>query len=366
MRYALALLLLLTACVDRSYSPVTPEALGIGTPMRIFATTSRAADPDGSFGFERSETLSLLDLTVTIPPEHKPAEVNFAYANPNPRREFTLAARTLIDDQDAFLTTVRQAISAQPQGSRELVIFVHGYNATHLETAFRAAQIAYDLNVPGTQMIYSWPSRGSALGYAYDGDSKLFARNGLEQTLRLITRVGAERVVIVAHSLGSALVMETLRQIDLSTPGWSGRELGGLILVSPDLDVDVFRSQMEKIIDPPQPFIIFASQKDRVLDLSARIRGSNPETRLGRINTIERLSDFPIEVIDTTALADDAGSTHFAPATSPLLVSMISQANQVERSLGPGSPTLGDFLTGRPDTDGRARLIALEEEQDLR
>lgn len=366
MRFLILVFLVLGACTDRSFSPVTPSALSIGEPVRIFAATTRRENPDGTFGFDRSETLTLLDLIVSVPPERKLAEVDFAYANPNPRTQFTLAQQQGVSGSSDFAARIRKVLSQEPKGTRELIVFTHGYNATHLETAFRAAQLSVDLGLTGTSIIYSWSSRGSPLGYAYDGDSMLFARNGLEQTLRMATNTGAERVIVVAHSLGGALVMETLRQIELQDPGWAGRMLGGVILISPDLDVDVFRVQMQSLQEVPQPFVVFASRNDRILNLSARLRGSNPETRLGRIGTLDRLTEFPIEVIDTTVFSEDAGSGHFIPATSPVLVSMLGQARTLERNLGSGTPSLGDFLAGRPDTRGQAKILELTTGADNR
>lgn len=357
MRVVYAFVFLLAGCSDRSFSPVTPDALQVGQPVQVFATTTRLQNDDGSFGYERSETLSLAGLTVSVPPDRELAEVDFAYANPDPKRQFTLARQDTRETPVAFITDLRNELLSKPKGSRELVIFTHGYNTTHLETAFRAAQLSVDLNFQGVSLIYTWPSRGSALGYAYDSDSMLFARKGLEDTLRMAAETGAERIILFAHSLGSALVMETLRQIEFKDPGWAGSVLGGVILVSPDLDIDVFRQQMRALKTIPQPFVIFSSRKDNVLQLSARLRGSNPDTRLGRVSTLDRLSDFPVDVVDTTALSDDAQSGHFIPATSPVLVSMINQARDLERNLGSGTPSIGDFITGRPDSRGQAKRI---------
>jgi len=39
---------LVTGCADRSYTPLVPEALEIGSPFTVFAATTRAKDPDGS------------------------------------------------------------------------------------------------------------------------------------------------------------------------------------------------------------------------------------------------------------------------------------------------------------------------------
>ena len=40
-----------------------------------------------------------------------------------------------------------------------------GYNVDFKESAIRAAQIGYDLNVKGITSFFSWPSQGSLEGY---------------------------------------------------------------------------------------------------------------------------------------------------------------------------------------------------------
>ena len=100
-----------------------------------------------------------------------------------------------------------------------------------------------DFRLPGIGVHFSWPSAAHPLGYTYDRDSVLYARDGLEQLLRQVSAAGPDRIILVGHSLGSMLVMETLRQMEIRSPAWAQRNLGGVVLVSPDLDVDVFRQQ---------------------------------------------------------------------------------------------------------------------------
>lgn len=347
--------LLLTGCADRSFTPVVPEALAIGKPITVFAGTTRQPREDGSFGFQRSEKLRHLEMVVTVPPTHETGQLRFGYANPNPNRQFTLAARSELGASAEFQTRLRRALARLPRNEREITVFVHGYNTTQTEAAFRVAQLKNDIEVPGIVVLYSWPSRGRALAYAYDVDSVLFARDGLEQLLKQVSDAGAGRVLVVAHSMGGAVTMEALRQIDAKQPGWAARKLSALILISPDLDIDVFRAQMSRISRVPNPMVIFVSQKDRLLRLSSRLRGTQPDDRLGSIDDIERVKDLPIEIVDTTAFAEDAGSTHFVTATSPALIAMIRKARSVSEMLGDDETTLASVITGRPQTQNRAQ-----------
>lgn len=354
------LLIGLAGCTDRSYSPTVPEALNVGKPATVFAATNREPLPDGTFGSERTDGISLLELTVSIPPEHKPGSLEFGYANPDPSAEFTMAGRRKFQTEAAFSSRLRQELAKFPANERDVTVFVHGFNSTQAETAFRAAQLTHDLNVPGATVIYSWPSKGKALGYAYDGDSVLFARDGLEMLLRKLRSSGAGRVVVVAHSMGGLLTMETLRQIEIKSPGWTARNLGGVVLMSPDLDVDVFKSQMTRFAEVPQPFAIFVSQKDNILTLSQRLRGLDGRARLGNLNNAEEISDLPVEVIDTTAFADEAESQHFVAATSPALLALLNGARETAQTFDRDQDRLRRIFPGQIVIRDNAIEIALD------
>ena len=82
------------------------------------------------------------------------------------------------------------------------------------------------------------------------------------------------------------ITMETLRQVAMTKDETLSR-ITSVALVSPDLDVELFRSQVRQIGKLPQPFLIFTSQKDKALRLSARISGV--DTRLGNLENADRV-----------------------------------------------------------------------------
>ena len=49
-----------------------------------------------------------------------------------------------------------------------MFVLIHGFNVSFEEAAIRAAQIGYDLKVPGEMAFYSWPSHGSTAAYSAD------------------------------------------------------------------------------------------------------------------------------------------------------------------------------------------------------
>ncbi|WP_323775561.1 alpha/beta hydrolase [Leisingera sp.] len=355
------IMVFLAACTDRSYTPTVPEALELGTPKTIFAATNREPLPDGTFGPDRTDAVSLLELTVSIPPDHKPGSLKFGYAKPDPVTEFTMAGRKTFETEAAFSIRLQQELAKFPRKEREVTVFVHGFNSTQAETAFRAAQLAHDINLPGATVIYSWPSKGRPLGYAYDGDSVLFARDGLEALLRKLRASAVERIVLVAHSMGGLLTMETLRQMEIKSPGWTAQNLGGVILMSPDLDVDVFKSQMRRFKQVPQPFLIFVSRKDNVLTLSQHLRGLNGRERLGNLDSLDAVNGLPVEVIDTTAFAGEAETQHFVAASSPALIALLNSARETADSFTHRQDLLRKILPGQIVIQDRTIKVALEK-----
>ncbi len=352
--------MVLASCVrDREAAPLLPGATSVGSQEIVFGATSRKA-MGSEFGFERAEALSLLELEVSIPPNREKGTLSLGGANPDPTTDFVLTSQTLHSDE-SFRRRISDVLKKEPAPLREITIFVHGFNNTHAEAAFRTAQLKHDIEIPGATVFYSWPSRGAPLGYAYDEDSALFARDGLERLLRQTRKATGVPVIIVAHSLGTQVTMETLRQIEIQSPGWSSRNLSAIILMSPDLDVDLFKSQLKRFQSVPQPFLIFANSRDRALGLSQRLRGTNTRERLGNIRSLERLKDLPVQVIDTSDLKRSRDLNHFPVANSPELIALLRRLRTAADTLDGSQTHLARLLPGRFSKLGGAVRVKLED-----
>ncbi|MGB8814841.1 MAG: alpha/beta fold hydrolase [Paracoccaceae bacterium] len=261
---------------------------------------------------------------------------------PDPKTDFLTTAEVIHPDAAAFRADLSRAIRTEAQGQRDAVIFVHGFNTNFSEGLYRIAQLTNDLELPGVTVHYSWPSRGSALGYVYDRDSALFARDGLEQLIEGVSSAGANRIFLVGHSMGTSLVMEAIRQINLRGDARLKSKIAGVVLISPDIDVDVFRAQALSIGKLPEPFLIFGSDRDRLLNISARITGE-PE-RLGNMSDISRLADLKVTYLDVAAFSEGAG--HFALGDSPALIGLISRIGDVDAAFAAESRGRTGLLPG--------------------
>ncbi len=270
---------------------------------------------------------------MAVPPNRRAGQIPRprAQAHFDPDRHFSLAAYERLDAK-GFRAALAQALAKQPPNRREVIVFVHGFNTHFIEGVYRVAQLGHDLGLSGVRAHYSWPSLGEPLAYAHDRDSVLFARDGLEQMLNEIFAARPDGVVVIGHSMGALLVMETLRQLAIS--GRLNHALiSAVVIIAPDIDVDVFRMQARRIGNLPQPLLIVVSERDRIVALSARLTGLRD--RLGNLSDFERLADLDVTLVDVTAFSTGAG--HFDVARSPALIQLLASLGAVDAALA-GDP----------------------------
>ncbi len=325
--FVLAFVAVAAGCAPRGTLQSVPEDALPSVSREIFIATNRASS-DGPQRRGRSEETRYLKYAVRIPSEHRPGNLRLAAGRPDPRRDFLYSERLAYERSEEFYEAIRRRLRGLSKDDREIVLYVHGFNNTFSEGVAQLAQMEHDLGLTGVGVHFSWPSAASPLGYAYDRDSVLFSRDALEFLLRRLAKVSSGRVIVVAHSIGSQLIMETLRQIELGSAGWSQRNLRGVVLISPDIDVDVFRQQASRIGKLPRPFFVFTSERDRVLGLSARITGER--NRLGTVTDPAQLSDLEITLINITGFSE--GSGHFTVARSPALLQILSRVADLDET----------------------------------
>jgi len=174
---------------------------------------------------------------MTLPKTHRPGQVErpfkfITFEFPEDRKQhITIEELKVIPDENAFYTGLRQELG-QPDVSQDLFVFVHGFNVTFDDAAYRTAQIAYDLGFKGVPVFFSWPSQGSVHEYTYDEANVEWSSRHLRDFLRqLADKSGAKRIHLVAHSMGNralTLAMEGLAAAALPGPKaptlWRQRE----------------------------------------------------------------------------------------------------------------------------------------------
>ena len=311
-------------------NPAAPPPAGVEAKHDIFVATTRkrAADQRVVFDRQRSDMLAFGRVGVTVPKGHQIGRIERAKdGNPgDPAKDFTAVDLTIYDSPSAFTTAVAK------RGDRVLV-FVHGYNTGFDDGVYRLTQIAHDTKYPGTPVL-SWASGARTRDYVYDKDSSTAARDDLESVLVMLSRTrGIKSIDIIAHSMGNWLAMETLRQLAIAGNRDLGGKLGYVVLASPDIDVDIFRKQMERYGKPDRPFVVLLSNDDKALRISSLIAGK--EARVGDYSDANELASLGVTVVDLSATEGGDKLNHAKFADNPVLVQLLGERLRMPESLEP-------------------------------
>ncbi len=191
-------------------------------------------------------------------------------------------------DRAAKLSVARAKLTAPADGRFSLAsIGLDDWRLDAIETVLR-----------GETMVFSWPSKAKLFDYGYDRESAMWSRDALEQVLSgLITSPAVGRLHIVAHSIGTMLTMEAIRQIYDRHGGVVAERIGTVVFASPDIDIDVFSSSIERIGPLASKITVITSTNDRALAVSSWIAGG-----ISRVGATEQagLKRQGLHVIDAS------------------------------------------------------------------
>lgn len=266
---------------------------------------------------------------VSVPDTHQRGEIEakkWYQWQEDPRKHILLLEPLRLLDRNAFVREVRGRVG---KGSnRQVLIFIHGYNVTFEEALQRTAQLAHDLEFPGAAICYSWPS-GNGGNYATDWTNAEWTTPHCVDFLELVaTQLGATKVDLVAHSMGSRVLTNSLKETAVRWGSLSDRPLfHQVVLAAPDLDAEIFRTQIAPAIRRTgQRLTVYTSTRDKALKLSETVNGY---ARLGSGGaTLALFRDLPwLECVDATALLDDSwlGLRHSYYGDSPQLIRDLRQ-----------------------------------------
>ena len=346
---AAALALLVAGCGGHRTDELLGSALVTASVSQIsgnhsifIATTrKRSDDPNKVFDGQRSATLNFARVNVTVPAVHQTGQIERKSRgkSDDPSKYFMATEVVGYDTAPKFSKALNADIAAR--GGR-VMLFVHGYNTGFDDAVYRLAQIVHDAGYPGTPVLFSWASGASTTSYVYDKESASAARDQLEVTLRMLEQSGARRIDIVAHSMGTWVTMEVLRQMAITGDRDIGGKLGDVVLASPDIDVDVFKSQMRRYGKPDKPFFLLLSGDDRALEVSRIIAGNKP--RLGGYKDAADIASLGVTVVDLSQVTAGDSLNHTKFADNPVLVKLLGDKLHEDAGLGTGERGVGDRL----------------------
>lgn len=299
------------ACAGRPNSLLIPIDGSVegATTQNVFSISTRetSTKPGEIYSGERSETSSTKIVTVSIPPTHISGELEWPEKG-DPQTEFSV-----LDVVSPTTKDVRAWFRNQDTDGHVL-IFTHGYNTRYGEAVLRLAQLTNDLDVKAAPVLFTWPSRGKLGSYLYDKESASIARDTLEQIIRIAAASPETKsITMFAHSMGSWITMEALRQYAIRKDALDPK-ITNIILASPDIDVDLFETQVDALGDQRPLITILLSTDDKALSLSRVLAGN--VSRLGNVDVYDetyaaKLADISgIKLVDLSGLDDDDGLHH--------------------------------------------------------
>ena len=319
--------------------------------VTIRVATTRARDAStGSYSDVRAPALNYESFTISIPPTHKVTQIEWPKSKPDPQTSFTVTDRRVLPDIALNVGPSRSDPYTPFTGKRDILIFVHGYNNNFVESLFRLAQISADGNLEEMPILFAWPSAANVMGYVSDKDAVTYSRDDLVQFLTVVaTDPAVGNITLFGHSMGGWLVAEALRQLRISGQDKVIERLENVVLAAPDIDLDVFRRQLQTIGALNPPMTLLVSPDDRALKISGRLAGSR-----GRVGTTDandpRVQALAaangIRVVDISNLEALDGTNHnkfvalmevFPPATRSIFDSLAQAGAFI---LDPESATL--------------------------
>jgi esterase/lipase superfamily enzyme len=257
-----------------------PTPLWMEPPDRVAAGivdicfgTDRMFDPKKGFTGNRGRRLVLGTCHVSVPHERPPGAITrprrlfrIQLEHEDPRKHFIIQDIVVHDKRDLI-----EIINSDFEKSLSpALLFVHGYNTDFDGGAFRAAQLAVDLDILGHILYYSWPSRANFLNYDYDAESIKQSRVYFCEFLNVLSNTGIRHINIIAHSKGSELLLESL----LSASEVETYKISQVILASPDVDSDFAAQIIPSISNRVDGLTLYASDEDLAIAASkAKVGG---------------------------------------------------------------------------------------------
>jgi esterase/lipase superfamily enzyme len=255
-------------------------------PTLLVATTRKPANGARArpwYGPERG-TLSVARVRLVPPDDGR----------------FSLASVGLVDWSIGSIEPAPQVgdLLNQATSGRDVLIYVHGFNQTFETAALDAARLSDAIKFSGETMVFAWPSRAKLLDYGYDRESAMWSRDAFGQVLDgLMASPTIGRINIVAHSIGTMLTMEALRELYAKHGDAAADRIGAVVFAAPDIDMDGFTSSVMRIGPLATKITVITAANDRALAVSRWMNGST--TRVGSAEKAQ-LEKLGLRVIDAS------------------------------------------------------------------
>lgn len=265
--------------------------------------------------------------------------IEWPHDPPDPATDFVTVEAARLSEAE-----FRSGIAGAEGNGRLIRLFVHGYNNSFQEAVYRLAQITADAHDNRVAVLFAWPSKAEPLSYGADRAAAAASTDGLARTIEILAERPRVPVVLLAHSMGGWLAMETLAKMSRERRQAVFARFSNVVLAAPDIDVADMIRQLEIIGRLPRPLTLLVSSDDSALNLSRIITGSR---RVGADDVHDpwvqaAAKRYGARVIDISELTT---SDSFKHARFTAMVALYSKFQaQIENPLSKGYARPGAFV----------------------
>ncbi len=250
--------------------------------VRVFFGTNRAPlkGSPSRFGSEMGSALSFGEALILVPGGPGSKDADFTRGTsatgllPPTDFERLLALKPVVYPKQKFTEEVASHASRAIVSPKTAIVFIHGFGTPFEFALKRTGQLIRDFGYDGPAFAFSWPSQGKQTPLAYQADhisaNGIANRNGndslgfLIQFLQAVEdSTHADKIHIVAHSMGNQLLLTALRELQKHGPATLRDKIGELIFASPDVDQKEFQDAVETL--SRSHMTLYATKRDKAL-----------------------------------------------------------------------------------------------------
>jgi esterase/lipase superfamily enzyme len=215
----------------------------------------------------------------------------------------------------SFWAKVKGELDRQDPTERQALIYIHGYNVDFQAAAIRAAQIGFDLKVPGAMAFFSWPSRGLPDQYMADEATIEASESAISSFLiHWAKMVDAERLHVIAHSMGNRGLLRAMQRIQANAARYTRARFGQIFLAAPDVDANLFCDLATLYPQLSARTTLYVSPADRAVELSRWLHGAARAGFTPPVTIVKGIDTVDVPGFDLTSL----GHSYFAEAEGVL------------------------------------------------
>lgn len=301
--------------------------------IRVFYLTDRHYDPNfpGGFTYSREGAESCGTVVADVPPARLPGGAA-VFAS-----EVSLVPQSCGTAQRDLAFAI--ARDTRQKKCASVLVWVHGFDTGFKSAVLRAAQLGLDTEWHCPIVAFDWTSSGNRTQYDADLERARDAEPMFAELLRALSDDGIKSQ-IVAHSMGTRLVLEGLAQ--------HGAHADQVVFAAPDIGIAQDNDEFATLAHAATPdfhrLTIYASREDAVLAISKRLNGG--VSRLGREPLAAYHDAIPnVDVIDASDVDGDYTGHNYYGLSYEIIADMalaldgVPAAARLEPRAGAG-PTL--------------------------